>query len=87
MAWSITIQLADLVARWKAGELTIPELAEKVADRLEHSTWTAETPYPDTLKDRLNRLRQATSAAEYINAFDYIYDQADEDRVLITTGG
>lgn len=87
MSWALTLNVTDLVARWKNNLLTIPELADKVADRLEHSRWMAITPYPDTLKDRLNRLRQATNTVEYEAAFEFIYDTADDDRVCIICGG
>lgn len=83
--WNRVIYLAGAVQRWKEGALTIPELAEEVVGRIERSGWLADTPYPDTLRDHLNRLKQATTAAEYVAAFDYIYDVADEDHVWIET--
>lgn len=83
--WDRTLYLADLVRQWKAGELTIPELAEKVVKRIERNGWLSVTPYPDTLRDHLNQLKQATTSGEYVAAFDYIYDVADTDRVWIQT--
>ena len=83
--WNRTIFLTGAVQRWKEGALTIPELAEEVVGRIERSGWLADTPYPDTLRDHLNQLKQATDRAEYEIAFDYVYDVADEDRVWIET--
>lgn len=83
--WNRTISLASLVAAWEAGGYTIDELAAKVVERIERSGWLEDTPYPDTLRDHLNRLKQATTAGEYEIAFDRIYDVADEDRVWIET--
>lgn len=83
--WNRTIKLADLVAQWKQGALSIPGLADKVADRIEKSGWLADTPYPDTLRDHLGALRTATDPHEYIRLFDPIYDVADADRVWIET--
>ena len=87
MTWTLVVNVRSLVARWKFGELTITELADKVADRLERSRGVDLTPYPDTLRDHLNRLRQAETPAQYETAFEYIYDLADDDRVLIVCGG
>lgn len=83
--WNRTIYLGGPVGRYKGGELTIPELAEEVVGRIERSGWLADTPYPDTLRDHLNGLKQARSEADYVAAFSYIYDVADEDRVWIET--
>ncbi len=83
--WNRTINLADLVARWKKGELTIPQLAEKVVERIEASGWVEDTAYPDTLRDHLSRLKQADCASHYESAFDWIYNVADEDRVWTET--
>lgn len=83
--WNRTIYLAGLVKQWKEGAFTIPELAEEVVGRIERSGWLADTPFPDTLRDHLNQLKQAESAGEYEAAFDYIYDVADQDRVWIET--
>ena len=83
--WSRTIYLAGAVQRWKEGALTIPELAEEVVGKIERSGWLADTPYPDTLRDHLNQLKQAESEYDYVRAFDNIYDVADVDRVWIET--
>ena len=83
--WNRTIRLADLVGQWEAGELTIPQLAEKVVEIIEKSGWLEETPYPDTLRDHLAALKQAEDPYDYVMAFDRIYDVADEDRVWIET--
>lgn len=83
--WNRTLYLSDLIQSWKRGEITIPELAEKVAEQVERSGWLADTPFPDTLRDHLNRLKQATNPGEYTAAFEYIYDVADVDRVWIET--
>ena len=83
--WSRTIYLAGAVRRWKEGALTIPELAEEVVGKIERSCWLADTPYPDTLRDHLNRLKQAEDEYAYEAAFEYIYDVADVDRVWIET--
>lgn len=82
--WNRTIRLGDLVSAYKEHG-NIPRLAELVAARIEKSGWLEDTPYPDTLRDHLDRLKQATSRGEYEYAFDYIYDDADEDRVWIET--
>jgi hypothetical protein len=83
--WNRTIKLADLVARWKSGELTIPQLAEKVVERIEASGWVEDTAYPDTLRDHLGRLKQAEYPSAYEASFEYVYDVADQDRVWIET--
>lgn len=87
-AWNRVINLAEKVQAWKNGEIgysTIAELADKVADQIERSGWLDDTPYPDTLRDHLNGLKQATTTGEYQAAFEYIYDTADDDCVWIET--
>lgn len=82
--WNRTIDLKPAVGIYKAtGD--IPATAAKAVEIIEASGWLEDTPYPDTLRDRLNRLKQATSVREYIAAFDWIYDVADQDRVWIET--
>ncbi len=81
--WSITIDLAPDVQRWKGGELSIEELAREVKRKIEDSGWRKITPYPHTFDDRLGRLLQAETERQYMAAFEYIYDLADQDRVWI----
>lgn len=83
--WGRNIWLVAHVGRWKSGAITIPELAEEVVGVIERSGWLADTPYPDTLRDHLNGLKQAVTRSEYEAAFEAIYDVADEDRVWIET--
>lgn len=83
--WNRTIYLAGAVLRYKNRVSTIPELATEVVGIIERSGWLADTPYPDTLRDHLNQLKQAESEGEYRDAFEYIYDVADQDRVWIET--
>jgi hypothetical protein len=82
--WNRTIDLKPAVQVFKAAA-GIPATAEKAVEIIEQSGWLADTPYPDTLRDHLNRLKQAASTAEYLAAFDYIYDVADADHVWIST--
>lgn len=83
--WYAKIDLAPEVARWKNGELTIPDLARNVVEIIKASDWRKFTPYPDTFDDLLGRLLQAETPSQYEEAFEYIYDLADEDRVWIET--
>lgn len=83
--WNRTIKLGDLIAGWRAGEYGIEELADKVVERIEQSGWLDDTPYPDTLRDHLNGLKQATTPEGYQAAFNPVYDVADDDRVWIET--
>lgn len=83
--WNRTIYLAGAVRRYKDRVNTIPELATEVVGIIERSGWLADTPFPDTLRDHLNQLKQAESEGEYRDAFEYIYDVADQDRVWIET--
>lgn len=82
--WNRTIDLRPAVQLFKT-DADISATAEKAVEIIEKSGWLADTPYPDTLRDHLNGLKQATTPDEYITAFDRIYDVADEDRVWIET--
>jgi hypothetical protein len=82
--WNRTINLAPAVELYKT-TADIPKTAEKAVEIIEKSGWLADTPYPDTLRDHLNQLKQATTAVEYVAALNYIYDVADVDRVWIET--
>ena len=81
--WYAKIDLAPEVTRWENGELSIPELAARVAEIIKASDWRKFTPYPDTFDDRLGRLLQAETPSQYEAAFEHIYDLADQDRVWI----
>ena len=83
--WNRKILLGDLVKLWRQGALSIPDLAEKVVERIEQSGWLADTPYPDTRRDHRGALKAATDSHEYTALFDPIYDVADDDRVWIET--
>ena len=83
--WNRTIELGDLNEKYKVRDVTISGLAELVVERIEKSGWLGDTPYPDTLRDHLNRLKQASSEGEYVAAFEGIYDVADTERVWIET--
>jgi hypothetical protein len=82
--WNRTIDLEPHVRQFKA-DGNITKLAEVVVKQIEVSGWLTDTPYPDTLRDHLNALKQAVTPGEYTAAFDRIYDVADEDRVWIET--
>jgi hypothetical protein len=82
--WHRTIDLKPAVEIYKANG-DIPATAAKAVEIIEASGWLADTPYPDTLRDHLGQLKQATDNYEYVSAFDRIYDVADEDRVWIET--
>lgn len=82
--WNRTINLKPAVQLYKTTD-DIPATAEKAVEIIEASGWLSDTPYPDTLRDHLNRLKQAESEGEYRDAFDNIYDVADVDRVWIET--
>lgn len=84
-SWNLKIDLASEVEAWKAGDLSIEELARKVVERFKGSGWRAFSPYPHTWDDTISRLLQVESPAQYENAFEYIYDLADQDRVWIQT--
>ena len=82
--WNRTINLKPAVELYRAtGD--IPKTAEKAVEIIEASGWLADTPYPDTLRDHLNQLKQADCASHYEAAFGNIYDVADVDRVWIET--
>ena len=82
--WHRTISMRPAI---KIFETTgdIPATAEKAVEIIEQSGWLADTPYPDTLRDHLNRLKQAHDQIDYEFAFEFIYDVADVDRVWIET--
>lgn len=82
--WNRVIDLKPAIDFYKAGG-DIPKTAEKAVEIIEKSGWLADTPYPDTLRDHLAELKQATDEYSYTRAFDQIYDVADEDRVWIET--
>jgi hypothetical protein len=82
--WNRTIDLKPAVDIYTE-TLDIPKTAEKAVEIIEASGWLADTPYPDTLRDHLNRLKQCTTPSDYEAAFERIYDVADEDRVWIDT--
>lgn len=82
--WNHTINLAVAVSYYKeTGD--IPGTAELAIEVIERSGWLGYTPYPISLRDRLDQLSRATTRGEYEAAFDGIYDIADEDRVWINT--
>jgi hypothetical protein len=82
--WKRTIDLRPAVAIYhERGD--IPATAAKAVEIVEASGWLDETPYPDTLRDHLGRLKNAEDAYDYTVAFDPIYDVADEDRIWIET--
>lgn len=83
--WNLKIDLAPEVGAYKRGDLSIEELARKVVEIFKASGWRAFSPYPHTWDDNIERLLQVETPAQYENAFEYIYDLADEDRVWITT--
>jgi hypothetical protein len=83
-AWALTIDLKPAVKIYKE-QGGIPETAAKAVEIIEASGWLDWTPYPDTLRDHLNRLKQAEYEYEYVTAFDAVYDVADQDRVWIET--
>ncbi len=82
--WHRAIDLTPAVDIYKESQ-DIPKTAEKAVEIIEKSGWLADTPYPDTLRDHLNQLKQATTVSEYTDAFNYIYDVADDDSVWIET--
>lgn len=82
--WNRTIDLKPAVAIFKETG-SVPKTAEKAVEIIEQSGWLADTPYPDTLRDHLNRLKQADCVSHYEAAFECIYDVADDDRVWIET--
>lgn len=83
-AWHRTIDLEPAVEIYKTSQ-DVPATAAKAVEIIEASGWLEDTPYPDTLRDHLAELKQATENYDYVLAFDKIYDVADEDRVWIET--
>lgn len=83
--WALSIDLSPDVEAWKMGELSIEELARKVVKTFKDSGWRAFSPYPDTWDDTIDRLLQVETPQQYMAAFEYIYDLADDDRVWINT--
>lgn len=82
--WNRTIDLKPAVGIYKAtGD--IPATAAKAVEIIEASGWLEDTPYPDTLRDHLGRLKNAQDHYDYTVAFEWIYDVADTDRVWIET--
>lgn len=82
--WNRTIDLKPAVEIYKTHG-GVPATAEKAVEIIEKSGWLDDTPYPDTLRDHLAELKQATGEYDYVLAFDKIYDVADADRVWIET--
>lgn len=83
--WELTIRLGDLVGQWKSGDLDIPELAEKVAERIKASRWRSFTADPDELDTALEDLEKVGTRFDYERVFEAVYDLADLDRVWIET--
>lgn len=85
--WKLTIDLADLVRRWdgNGGDLDIPALAELVVVRLRESEWRLITGDAEAFDRAIAAVKSATNQAEYVAAFELIYDRADADRVWIDT--
>jgi hypothetical protein len=82
--WNRTIDLKPAVKIFKT-EGDIPKTAAKAVEIIEASGWLAETPYPDTLRDHLNSLKQSVDRYDYEASFEYIYDVADADSVWVET--
>lgn len=83
--WNLKIDLSEHVQAWKLGELSIQELARNVAGQIKETSWRTWSPYPHTWDDTIDRLLNVTTPAEYEDAFEYVYDLADQDRVWIET--
>jgi hypothetical protein len=83
--WNLTVNLADLVKRYNADEVDIPELARLVVERIKATDWRKITPYPDTFDQLLNDLLTSLDEDDYKGGFEEIYDLADSDRVWIET--
>jgi hypothetical protein len=83
--WNLTVNLGDLVKRYKADEVDIPELARLVVERIKATDWRKITPYPETFDGLLNDLLTSLNKHSYASNFEEIYDLADSDRVWIET--
>lgn len=80
--WKRTIDLKDT---FHNDDLTIPQKAKVIVERIKASGWVEDTAYPDTLRDHLAELEEALNATEFGWAWGTIYDVADEDRVWLET--
>jgi len=69
--WKTTVRIGDLHAARKRGEMTIREVGEKVAARLERNRYAGD------LKRVISRLRRIRSVEAYDACLEKLYNFAD----------
>lgn len=77
--WLATIRLGDV---WKNPELSFEERRDAIVSRIKSSNWYGEGD-DLTLADIVDGLSEAEDADDFDDAWDALYDLADEDRVWI----
>ena len=80
--WESKISVADV---FHNDAMTFPEIRDAVVRRLRASTWFKSKDEYDTLPMLVEELSDAEDASEFDYAWSGIYDEADADRVWITT--
>ncbi len=77
--WLQTVQIGDLHTQFRAGSLTIQQVAAWLADRLE------PTAAGDWLRDDgvLETLRDIGSIHEYDEILEHVYEVADKTQVRL----
>ena len=83
--WHLTLDLSLPVQRWRDGEITIPELAKQVTEKIKKSRWKNITGNEAELDAALDELLTSNSSNDYEFHFAHLYDLADQDRVWIET--
>jgi hypothetical protein len=73
--WKTKVVLTDLHEAFEGGDITVSEVAEALADRLE------KNPYHKDLEDLIEELRSGdlTEVDDYDDVLMELYDFGDED--------
>ena len=70
--WKTKVKLTDLHELFTEEEITINELGNKLADRLD------ESPYRGEIQDLIDELREVADVHEYDAVLEELYDFGDE---------
>lgn len=81
-SWEHKLSVADV---FHNDAMTFPEIRDAVVRRLRASAWFKSKDEFDDLPMLVEELSDAKNTDDFDSAWDAIYDEADADRVWITT--
>jgi hypothetical protein len=80
--WERKISVADV---FHNDAMTFPEIRDAVVRKLRDSAWFKSKDEYDDLPQLVEELAEVEDTSDFDNVWDAIYDEADADRVWITT--